>query len=159
MDGIGRDFHDIALKSILFKGRSDWYFCYLKSEKIAHVLNLLVQNSLLKDKEALQELVASAGRLPHMIAHFVAGEVEGAVVLADIYSLLSLVRLSAPQGYIRPENTRILAGEYEDMVRKIAAENHPSPFVTSQDFIVEEAVGHNQPTIPPAHLSIKDKDK
>jgi hypothetical protein len=25
-------FHDFALKSILFKGREDWYFCYLKTE-------------------------------------------------------------------------------------------------------------------------------
>jgi hypothetical protein len=34
------EFHEIALKSILFKGRTDIYFCYLKSEKIAHVLAL-----------------------------------------------------------------------------------------------------------------------
>jgi hypothetical protein len=148
MDEPGRNFHDIALKSILFKGRSDWYFCYLKSEKIAHVLNLLAQNSPHKDKELLQELATSAGRLPHMITHFVAGEVEGAVVLADIFSLLSLVRLSATQGYIRPENTRILAAEYEDMVRKIAAENHPSPFVTSQDFVIEEAAMRSQLNSP-----------
>ncbi len=170
MEEPGRNFHEIALKSILFKGRSDWYFCYLKSEKIAHVLTLLLQNSPAKDKELLQELVASAGRLPHMITHFVAGEVEAALVLADIFSILSLVRLSATQGYIRPENTLILAAEYEDMVRRIAAENHPSPFITFQDFTVEEAVGRIQLGSPisslaepaPAHrpaAPIKDKSK
>jgi len=170
MDEQKRNFHDIALRSILFKGRTDWYFCYLKAEKIAHVLILLSQGSSLKDKEVLQELVSAAGRLPHMIAHFVAGEVDGAVVLADIFSLLSLVRLSALQGYLRPENASILAGEYEDMVRRIAAENHPSPFITSQDFVVEElapqkelaslpqALGRQSRPADPA-LSIKDKHK
>ncbi|HVV15265.1 MAG TPA: DeoR family transcriptional regulator [Candidatus Paceibacterota bacterium] len=142
----------------------------MKSEKIAHVLTLLLQGSPAKDKELLQELVASAGRLPHMITHFVAGEVEAALVLADIFSVLSLVRLSATQGYIRPENTRILAAEYEDMVRRIAAENHPSPFITAQDFTVEEAVGRIQlggpvsPFSEPASATrhqapIKDKSK
>ena len=144
MDEEKRNFHDIALRSILFKGRSDWYFCYLKAEKIAHVLTLLSQGSSLKDKEILQELVSAASRLPHMVAHFVAGEVDGALVLADIFSLISLTRLSATQGYLRSENAAILAGEYEDMVRKIAAENHPSPFVTSQDFVVEEMPQHKE---------------
>jgi hypothetical protein len=58
--------------------------------------------------------------------------------LADILSLLSSVRLSATQGYIRKENSDILAQEYEHLARKIAAENHPSPFVSSKDFSVEE---------------------
>lgn len=139
MEDGAHNFHNIALKSILFKGRADWYFCYLKSEKIAHVLALLVKSSAQKDTEPLGELAVSAARLPHMIAHFVAGEVEGAVVLADIFSLLSLVRLSATQGCLSPENSLILVQEYENIVRRIAAENHPSPFITSQDFVVEEA--------------------
>lgn len=133
----GKDFHDIALKSILFKGRSDWYFCYLKSEKIAHVLGLLSQSSPFKDIERFQELVSTAGRLPHTIVHFAAGEIDASVVLADVFSLLSVVRLSATQGLIRVENTAILAHEYEYIARKIAAQNHPSPFVSNQDFTVE----------------------
>lgn len=169
MDESGRNFHNIALKSILFKGRADWYFCYLKSEKIAHVLAVLGNGSQLKDRETVQELAASAARLPHMIVHFVAGEVEGAVVLADIFALLSLLRLSATQGSVRKENVDILVREYEDIVRRIAAENHPSPFVTSQDFVVEEIGGLSQLAAPPPspargagikdRLSIKDKYK
>lgn len=132
------EFHEIALKSILFKGRSDIYFCYIKSEKIAHVLALLAQNSSFKDTQFFEDLVSLAARLPHAILHFVAGEIEPSVVLADILSLLSSVRLAATQGYIRKENTAVLAQEYEIIARKIAAENHPSPFISSKDFSVEE---------------------
>ncbi len=132
------EFHQIALKSILFKGRSDIYFCYLKSEKIAHVLTVLAQNSSLKDTLNFTELLSLSSRLPHTILHFVAGEIDPAVVLADLFSLLSLVRLSATQRVISKENTDVLAAEYEAIVRKIAAENHPSPFISSKDFSVEE---------------------
>jgi hypothetical protein len=41
MSDIKKTFHEIAVESILFKGQYDWYFCFLKSEKIAHVLALL----------------------------------------------------------------------------------------------------------------------
>ena len=132
------NFHEIALKSILFKGRGDIYFCYLKSEKIAHILSLLSQNSPVKDSAHFAELLSLSNRLPHAILHFASGEVEASLVLADILSLLSWVRLSDTQGYIKRENTIIIAEEYENIARKIAAENHPSPFVTSKDFSVEE---------------------
>lgn len=137
MDESDKNFHELALKSILFKGRADWYFCYLKSEKIAHVLSLLAQDSQFKDSEGFVELIAAASRLPHTVVHFIAGEVEAAIVLADIFSLLSLVRLSATKGYIRKENTLILEDEYKAIARKVAAQNRPSPFVSSQDFAVE----------------------
>ncbi len=76
MEEQDKNFHELALKSILFKGRADWYFCYLKSEKIAHVLSLLAQDSPFKDTEGFDELVSTAGRLPHTIVHFIAGEIE-----------------------------------------------------------------------------------
>ncbi len=47
------------------------------------------------------------------------------------------MRLSATKGYIRKENTLLLAAEYEAIARKVAAQNRPSPFVSSQDFAVE----------------------
>ncbi len=131
-------FHEIALKSILFKGRNDIYFCYLKSERIAHVLSLLAQNFPFKDSGNFGELVTLANRLPHAILHFAAGEIDASLVLADILSLLSWIRLSSTQGYIRKENSLILSEEYENIARKIAAENHPSPFISSKDFSVEE---------------------
>ncbi len=132
------NFHEIALKSILFKGRGDIYFCYLKSEKIAHVLSLLAQNSPIKDSEYFKEMLALANRLPHAILHFAAGEVDTSLVLADTLALLSWVRLAATQGHIKRENSIIISEEYENIARRIAAENHPSPFVSSKDFSVEE---------------------
>lgn len=131
-------FHEIALTSILFKGRSDIYFCYLKAEKIAHVLGVLAHQTSLKDNDYLKDLVSLSSRLPHTILHFAAGEIEPSVVLADVLSLISSIRLSATYGFIRPENTSIIEKEYEMLARKIAAENHPSPFVSSKDFAVEE---------------------
>jgi DNA-binding transcriptional ArsR family regulator len=135
---MSQEFHEIALKSILFKGRSDIYFCYLKSEKIAHVLTLLYQNSAFKDKTLFVELLSLACRLPHTILYFVAGDIDAAMVLADTLSTLSLLRLTSTQGFISKENAKIISEEYENIVRKIAAENHPSPFVSSKDFSVEE---------------------
>ena len=164
-----RNFHELALKSILFKGRTDWYFCYLKSEKIAHVLSLLAQDSPFKDSEGFDELISAAGRLPHTIVHFIAGEVEAPSVLADIFSLLSLVRLSSTKGYIRKENTLILVEEYEAIARKVASQNRPSPFISSQDFAVEIVEEGKQASLSGAvfpnavegirERSIKDKSK
>src|SRR5665213_3079085 len=90
-------FHEFALKSILFKGQYDLYFCYVKSEKIAHVLSVLQSRSAAGEAELMSALVASASRLPETIAHFAAGEIELAVVLADIFSLLGSVRLASTQ--------------------------------------------------------------
>ena len=33
-----KNFHNFALQSSLFKGHSDWYYCFLKAERIAHVV-------------------------------------------------------------------------------------------------------------------------
>ena len=169
MDESDKNFHELALKSILFKGRTDWYFCYLKAEKIAHVLSLLAQDSPFKDTEGFDELISAAGRLPHTIVHFIAGEVEAASVLADIFSLLSLVRLSSTKGYIRKENTLILVEEYEAIARKVASQNRPSPFISSQDFAVEIVEESKQGYLPDSGFSkkieaghpqsIKDKSK
>jgi len=54
-------FHEFALKSILFKGRHDWYFCYLKAEKIAHVLAVLQSRS--EAAEEFDDLVRAATTL------------------------------------------------------------------------------------------------
>jgi hypothetical protein len=132
-----RNFHELAVESILFKGRSDWYFCFLKSEKIAHVLALLAQKSD-PHKGDFEDLVRSAGNLPHAIAHFAAGEMEPALVLADVFSLLSSVRLSATRGMLSQENALILGQEYEQIAEKIAAENRLSPFLSAQDLSVPD---------------------
>jgi hypothetical protein len=97
-----------------------------------------VQQTSIKDSDYLHDLVALSSRLPNTILHFAAGEIEPSVLLADVLSLISSVRLSATHGFIRRENTTIIEKEYELLARKIAAENHPSPFVSSKDFAVEE---------------------
>ena len=132
-----KNFHELALESILFKGRSDWYFCFLKAEKIAHVLSVLAQKNSSQTVE-MEDLIRAASNLPHAIAHFAAGEMEPALVLADIFSLLSSVRLSGTRGFINPDNTLVLVEEYENIAEKIAAENRLSPFLTSQDLSVPE---------------------
>lgn len=132
-----KNFHELALESILFKGRSDWYFCFLKSEKIAHVLAILAQNNPSRTSD-FEDLIRIAGNLPHAIAHFAAGEMEPALVLADVFSLLSAVRISGTRGLISQENALVLAEEYEHIAEKIAAENRLSPFVSAQDLSVPE---------------------
>jgi hypothetical protein len=136
MSDIKKTFHELALESILFKGRHDWYFCYLKSERIAHVLVLLAMKINHDHPEWFIQLVDEACTLPHSIAHFVAGEVDVQVLLADIFSLLSSVRLSATRGYISKETALLIANEYELIAEKVASGNRLSPFVSQQDFAV-----------------------
>lgn len=138
MSDINKKFHEFALKSILFKGRTDWYFCYLKSEKIAHVLSILAERSEVKDRETAYKLASAAAELPHTLAHFAAGEVDASVVVADIFSLLSRVRLATTTGYISKENSPILLKEYEQLAERFSLSVHPSPFTSIQDFSVPE---------------------
>lgn len=132
-----KKFHDFALRSILFKGRSDWYFCFLKAERIAHVLLLLRERSSGTPQESLDDLIYAAEALPQTIAHFVAGELELPIVIADTFGLLSSLRLAVTEGLISKENGAILASEYEQLVEKLG-EGHGrlSPFVSADDFTV-----------------------
>ncbi|MGC9602281.1 MAG: hypothetical protein ABSE76_00850 [Minisyncoccia bacterium] len=158
-----KKFHEFALKSILFKGQRDLYFCYIKSEKIAHVLSLLAQRSTAESAARLEGLVASASRLPETIAHFAAGEIEPAVVLADLFSLLSAVRLGNTQGIIHDENAALIVGEYEALAERLTGGARLSPFVTSEDFLLPP-LAEEEPSTPPqlskgslrADLYIKD---
>jgi hypothetical protein len=143
-----KKFHEFALKSILFKGQRDLYFCYVKSEKIAHVLSLLTQRSSLESAEHLESLVASASRLPETVAHFAAGEIELAVVLADLFSLLSAVRLADTKGIIHAENATLIAAEYEALAERITGGARLSPFVTSEDFLLPQ-LAEEEPHTPP----------
>jgi len=146
-----KKFHEFALQSVLFKGRSDWYFCFLKSEKIAHVLSFLTDTVSPSAAEALRKICDDALDLPSTIVHFSAGEVDAQVLLADIFALLSGVRLAGARGSIAPENAIIIAQEYEALAEKIAASVHLSPFASAEDFVVP-VIGHQEtvfPTSPP----------
>jgi hypothetical protein len=143
-----KKFHEFALKSILFKGQRDLYFCYVKSEKIAHVLSLLAARTSVESAAHLKGVVASASRLPETIAHFAAGEIDLAVVLADLFSLLSAVRLSSTEGVIHAENATLIVVEYEALAERITGGARLSPFVTSEDFLLPQLV-EEEPQTPP----------
>ncbi len=136
MSDNNHNFHKFALNSILFKGRSDWYFCYLKSEKIGHVLAMLAENPSSNAQDRMHTLALSASDLPQAIVHFVAGEVDVQVILADIFALISAIRLAGTSNMIRKENIIVLVQEYEMLAEKFAAGMHLSPFATAEDFIV-----------------------
>jgi hypothetical protein len=149
MSDIPHRFHTFALTSILFKGRSDWYFCYLKAEKIAHVLSFIAEDLPLTKDSPLYELIAKAAEVPDTIVHFAAGEVEIASVLADIFSLLSALRLCASSGMLGTENAALLVKEYEQVAEKIGG-GHLSPFVSNEDFTVPMIELENERHLGPA---------
>lgn len=140
-----KKFHEFALQSILFKGRSDWYFCFLKSERIAQVLCFLSDSVQTSVSEELRELCKASLDLPSSIAHFAAGEVDAPMVLADIFSLLSAVRIAGVRGLIVPENATIIAKEYELLAERLTGSVHPSPFVSGNDFEVPEFEQQDMP--------------
>jgi hypothetical protein len=142
-----KKFHEFAVKSILFKGHTDLYLCYLKAEKIAHVLSVLQVRSAAEMADKLQSLVSAASRLPETILHFAAGEIDITVILADIFSLLSATRLAGSQQFIANENAAILITEYERLAEKLASGTRLSPFVNEGDFVLP-SLPVSEPTLP-----------
>lgn len=130
----GKKFHDFALQSTLFKGRSDWYFCYLKAEKIGHVLTLLAQSAEPTRRDDIEVVARRSGGLCGEIAHLAAGELDASIVLADIFALLSAVRMLVSQDSLNADNGFILVQELEQVAERLARGSHPSPFVTTDDF-------------------------
>jgi hypothetical protein len=150
-----KKFHEFAIKSILFKGHADLYLCYLKAEKIAHVLSLLQARSASDSAQKLQTLVSASSRLPETILHFAAGEIDITVILADIFSLLSATRLAATQQFIANENSAILSAEYERLAEKISGGTRLSPFVQDSDFLLPSlpAIDQVLPLLSPSETS------
>mgnify|MGYP001568291285 CR=1 FL=1 len=120
-----KKFQEFALRSILFRGRYDWYFCYLKSERIAHVLYILAQSV---PEGKLDALADRAAALPGEICRLAAGEFDAPVVLADVLGLLSRVRLATTDGLIHKDNAVLLCAEYEHLAERLVQGSHPSPF-------------------------------
>ncbi len=149
-----KTFHEWALESILFKGHQDWYFSFLKSERIAHVLALLSEKVVPEDRDFLLELVDQSSRVPHMVAHFAAGEVSIELVLADIFSLISAIRLSGTRGLVARDTASYIAQEYELVAQKLASRNQLSPFVSPQDFSVPDFLTRPRApeALPLAHI-------
>jgi hypothetical protein len=145
-----KKFHELALKSVLFKGRGNLYFCYLKSERVAHVLVMLKSRSTLSDTKSLDELVHLATLLPQTVVHFAAGEVDMAAVLAEIFALLSGVRLAAAHTALSKENAQVIGLEYELVAQKLSEGMQLSPFVSAEDFSVPPLPLEDALPLPPA---------
>jgi hypothetical protein len=154
-----KKFHQFALQSVLFKGRHDWYFCYLKAEKIAEVLLRLEALATAGKTEEMAELAHQARMLPEAIVRFAASEVSQEALLADLFSLLSRVRFAVVGRLMSAQNGRLLIEEYEQLAEKLGSAGEPSPFVSSEDFSI--------PALPPQSLvplsrtsaNIKDTSK
>jgi hypothetical protein len=148
MSDIKKSFNELALESILFKGQNDWYFCFLKSEKIAHVLALLSEKMAHSNRSWFLGAVDDASDLPSSIAYFAAGDMDIQLVLAQVFSLIANIRISATRGCLSKETALYIAAEYEKIAEKLAASNHPSPFVSPQDFSVPEFLTRPQAPHP-----------
>ena len=91
------------------------------------------------DKSRVEEfrlLVADASSIPAAIAHLAAGEIDLAQVLAELFSLMTSIRLLTTNNSITKDTGRILVGELEALAEKLDASTRLSPFVTSEDFLI-----------------------
>jgi len=130
------EFHEFSLKSALFKGRPDLYFCYLKSEKIAHALTHLLKDFQDSATSLPETLLNSSAYLPASVVRFSAGELDEASVLVDVFELLSLVRLAVSHEYLDENNAGIIVREYEGIAEKISLGKNASPFLALEDLAV-----------------------
>jgi hypothetical protein len=151
MSDNAHNFHQFALKSILFKGRNDWYFSFLKSERIAHVLVLLAASAPHPD---LDELVSQAKDVPQSIVFFAAGEVTTQVLLAEVFAIMSSLRLAGANGLVRQENIVVIVDEYQKIAQTMGGGNHPSPFVTPEDFALPLSLS---PQVAPQRLVLEQQ--
>lgn len=152
MSDINKRFHEIVLKSEFFKGHSGWYFSYLKSEKIAHVLALLAQQS---SAQELKDLTDRAINLSEEILQFVAGRESLQKVLADIFTLISRLRVATTAGIVTQNNAFILVSEYEQVAEKLSIPSTRQSPLSSADFMVPPIADDRDPT-PLLSLPVSD---
>ncbi|OGC87678.1 hypothetical protein A3D70_01210 [Candidatus Adlerbacteria bacterium RIFCSPHIGHO2_02_FULL_54_18] len=153
-----KKFHEFALESILFKGRIDWYFCYLKAEKLARALSFLGRGVAGEDQNDIDDVARRAGLLPGSIAHLAGGEVDAPLVLADVFGLLSAVRLLGARGCLNEQNTQVLVHEYETVAERLVRGSNPSPFVSAEDFSVPQLESTAMFLPRPPHAQEESRD-
>jgi hypothetical protein len=139
-DGDAHNFHEFALKIALFKGRPDLYFCYLKSEKIAHALARMLSGFEVEGNAVPETLLRSSAYLPSSIVRFAAGELEESAAMVDVFELLSLVRLCVSHGVLEENNAELISQEYERIAEKISLGKNASPFLSLEDLAVPSLI-------------------
>lgn len=157
-----KDFNKIALQSNLFKGHSVWYVVYLKTERLAHVLSLLEQRST-SPTPLFSSTLERAAEIPSTIVSLLAGELREEIVLARIFSVITLVRLLLNRAVIGKENATLIIQEYEGIVERITNTNALfEAFITPEHVAVPPLVemGYSQslpiPLSGSAHGLIRD---
>lgn len=159
-----KDFSKIAFYSKLFKGRSNWYYCYLKSEKLALALALIVEKSSSGQDGSLKSGASLAGQIVQDVLYAATGEVSEETLLGDLFSMLSTLRLHAARGLLHEETAKILIEEYEGLVEKLVGESkHVGLSITSEALAVstmaEEPLFAALPSpLPTAHTTVGQKD-
>ena len=127
-DRVSDNFHKIAISSSLFKGQEGLYFCYLKAEKIAHVVAFLCDDQMLGERgdTVAHTLRKQSAALPQEVAELAARERGTPRILSKVYSLLSLVRLCVSHNFLEEKNAGLIANEYEMLAERIALATSPA---------------------------------
>lgn len=133
------NFHQLALKTSLFKGRAGLYYCYQKSEKIAMALAHISRANDLVDNAVFDDLLLKASQLPGMILRYGTKSLPQAKVMAEVFDLMTLTRFSVAEILITEQNGLIICDEYEKIIHRLMEEGMVS-FLSFEDFTVPEIV-------------------
>lgn len=131
------NFHKFALQSNLFKGRSNLYFCYLKSEKLALAIAKIFSGREWQGSHVLENLRLAAERIPGDVARLAADALQPGAVLAGELNVLSLLRLAVSEGLLAPGNGDILLEEYEELANRLSQSTAVS-LLSLEDLAVPE---------------------
>ncbi len=143
-----KDISRIAFNSRLFKGRGNWFFCFLKTERLAEVLAILAGKSVGDAAEALKGSANFAVQIMQDVVYGAAGELQEETLLADVISMISTLRLHANRNYLSRETARVLIDEYEGVIERLAGESkHLGLTVSAGDFTVSSI--EEQPLLSP----------
>ncbi len=155
-----KKFHEFALFSELFKGRSSWYFCYVKSERIAHTLSYVGQRAS-GDSYLWEEVLTKATNVTDATLSFCAGTISLAEALSSIFSLISGVRFATLQGLISEENAALIIAECELIAERLGSDTTLLSLSSEQlsvPLFVQEERGVEQKTLT-THSAVPQSDK
>ncbi len=134
-----KDFSKIAFHSKLFKGRSNWNFCYLKTEKLAHALTVLAGRGVSDAPQSLHGAATLASQIMQDVVYAAAGEVSEETLFADLFSMISNLRLQVSRGHLSRDTAGLLVDEYEGVIERLVGDaRHLGLSVSPQDLAVSE---------------------